>query len=357
MSFDLEDQPDLDTATALADISTDLFGQGGESEDAGAHDRVDAGVEETPGKPSPVEAPPSQQPAEEAARPEAATATAEASTEQPTNSEAVQELGAPKTWTKEALEKWATVDPRIQQEILKREEDFLRGITQYKDRADLGTRYDSVVEPYKPLLVAENLDPVQMFQSFAANHYILSKGTEDQKVQLAANLVTAYGVDFAKLITFIGEQTPVDPELQALRQEVAELKNANQSRQQQDQEALRGRLDLEIKAFSEDPANPYFNELVDDIAKLFETGQASDLKDAYDKAVYLNPVTRQKEIDRLTAVKSMTKSAEELAREAKIAAAQAADVSVGSKAKNGTVLVGSIDDTLRETMAQIANRA
>jgi hypothetical protein len=60
----------------------------------------------------------------------------------------------------------------------------------------------------------------------------------------------------------------------------------------------------EIDAFAADPAHPYFDELANDITKLFEAGLAKDLPEAYEKAVYANPTTRQKEIDRLTAEKT-----------------------------------------------------
>ena len=350
-----QNQSDLDTSAAIAEISADLFGQGGEGDDAGDKGQADAGAEASPAKPSAVEAPSSQQPADKTGQ-EGSSPTSDQSQD---NSQQVQDTGAPKTWSKEALQDWATLPPRAQQEILKREEDFLKGITMYKDRAELGDRYDQVVNPYKPILQAENIDPVQMFQSFAANHYILSRGTEAQKLELAANMIAGYNIDFNKLISFIGDRViePADPRVSALEAEIHELKNANQSRQQQDQVAVQERLSKEIETFAADPAHPYFLELMDDISKLFETGQAANLQEAYDKAVYLNPTTRQKEIDRLTAEKSTSVSAEEQARRDKIAKSTAADLSLDQKSKNGTVPIGSIDDTLAETMARIQGRS
>ena len=344
-------ETEFDTSAAIADISADLFGQGGEGRDAGA----EAGAAEKPEKPSSVESPPSQQ-LDKAAQSDGAPSPV--STEQPTeNSQQVQDIGAPKTWTKEALETWATLPPRAQQEILKREEDFLKGITQYKDRAEIGDRYDQVVQPYKPILQAENIDPVQMFQSFAANHYILSRGTEAQKLELAANMIAGYGIDFTKLASFIGDRIvePADPRVAALEQEVRELKQGHQSRQQQEMTATVERLQAEITAFAQDQAHPYFNELVDDIAEIFKAGQAKDLQEAYEKAVYLNPVTRQKELDRLTAERMAPTT--EATRQHKIARSTAADLSLDPKSRNGTVPVGSLDDTLAETMAAIQSRA
>lgn len=332
-------QPTIDTASALADISNDLFGQGGDFE-KGPTGAVEGTEADAPGKPSPVDAQPQSQPNPE------------------DNSQAVQELGAPKTWTKEAIAEWAAVPPRVQQEILKREEDALKGITQYKSAAEGFQRYDSVVEPYRAALTEANIDPVQLFQSFAANHYLLSRGTEDQKLELASNLISGYGIDLNKLISFIGDRmvNPPDPRLSSLEQENARLRQESEARKAEETKATAERLNSEIEAFANDPANPYFNELVDDIAKLFETGQATNLKEAYEKAVYLNPVTRQKELDRLAGEKAKSLTAEEQQRRDRHGRFTAADVTLDPKSRNGTVPVGSIDDTLAETLAAIKAR-
>ena len=348
LNKDSTDQSDFDASAAIAEISADLFGQGGESGEDGAK-LADAGAEVAPPLAESTETAPLQQPAEsseEAKPPEE-------------NASQVQATGAPKTWSKEALAEWATLPPRAQQEILKREDDFLKGITMYKDKAEIGSRYEQVVDPYRPILAAESIDPVQMFQSFAANHYILSRGTEAQKLELAANMIAGYQIDFNKLISFVGDRItePSDPRVTALEQEIAALKQGQTSRQQQETAQIQQRLSSEIETFAADPANQYFSELVDDIAKLFEAGQATDLKEAYDKAVYMNPTTRQKEIERLTAEKSNSTTAAQQARMTKIAKSTAADLSIDPRARSGTVPIGSLDDTLQETLARIQGRA
>lgn len=336
-NLESEDQSDFDTEAALADISSELFGQGGDEEGSSEEKSTEGEQVEKPAVVAAVES--------EAAPPIE-------------NSEEVKALGAPETWSKEAIAEWATLPPRAQQEILKREDDMFRGLAQYKEKADLGTKYDQVVEPYRPVLAAENIDPVQLFQSFAANHYILSRGSEAQKLELASNMIQGYGIDFAKLVDFLGDRVtePQDPRMAALERELAELKGGFTARQQQDREVVQVQLGKEIEVFSADPAHPYFEELASDIAKLFETNQASSLQEAYDKAVYLNPTTRMKEIDRLTAERTNDLTSAEQARKAKIAAATAADISLTSKPRDGTVPVGSIDDTLAETMAAINSR-
>lgn len=63
------------------------------------------------------------------------------------------------------------------------------------------------------------------------------------------------------------------------------------------------RVAREVETFSQDPAHPYFDEVADDIItelKMQEiNGQVKDLSKAYEKAVWANPVTRQKELARI----------------------------------------------------------
>lgn len=328
----------VDVEAATAEISEDLFGQGEDDENKStAEEGKEASGAET------VEAP-SPQPSE--------TKEAEETSKE------VQEIGAPKTWTKEALADWATIPERAKQEILKREEDFFRGISMYKSAAEVGQRYDTVVEPYRAILAAENIDPVNLFQSFAANHYLLSRGTEEQKIQLAANLINGYQIDFMKLADYLGGQAmEVNPELDALRKEIAELKNGFTARETQTQQAMRQSFAAEVNKFADDGQHPLFDEVADDIARFLESGLATSLQDAYDKAVYANPTTRQKELDRLAAEKAAALAEEEKAREAKRRKSMGDHVKVNPSSRNGTVPLGSIDDTLEETMRSISERS
>jgi hypothetical protein len=343
-----ETQVDADLAPALADISSDLFGE------------AETGINESEGVENPSEGE-----GIEAGQSDAEGETSDSppqSSEQETgdNSAEVQATGAPETWTKEALEDWAKIPPRAQQEILKREEDMHRGIEGYRAAADMGSKVSKIIEPYAPILAAENIDPFQMLQSFAGNHYILSRGTDDQKLQVAANLLAGYNIPLAPLLNYMAENDAIveqeDPKIVALRKELNDIKSGISTQQTAAQTAAMEHIGKEIDAFEADPANPYFKELANDIHQLFATGQASNLREAYDKAVWNNPVTRQKEIDRLTAEKTSAAEQEEKERSERKAKAQGDKLQVGDKPRDGTVLAGSIDDTLKETMERINAR-
>lgn len=323
----------LDTSSALADISSELFGTAAKEEEGG---KATEGTEQAaPGEAKPVDA---------------------AAPSQEENAAAVQEVGAPQTWSKEAIAEWATIPERAKQEILKREEDMFRGLEEYKGRAEVGDAYTKVAEPYKPIMDKLGLNPVDLFHSFAGNHYILSFGTQEQKLALAANLLNSYQIDIIDLATHLGNMPAFDPQKQQLEIQNQQLQRQLQQRQQQDFSAARSNIQAQIAAFAGDPKNIYFNELSDDIAKLIESGVCNTLAEAYDKAVYANPVTRQKELDRLTAERKAAEEAEANARREKNAASTAADVRTRPNSRDGTVPLGSMDETMEETLAAIRAR-
>lgn len=346
-----ETQTEIDLDAAQADISSELFGQGDDEGENSEEVSSEGEQEEASANVEGVETPPAPQP-EEKAEGDSPPSSADE------NSQEVQELGAPKTWTKDALAKWATVDPVVQQEILKREEDFLRGISQYKQAADVGVRYSQVAQPYAAQLAAHNIDPVQLFQSFAANHYLLSFGQPQQKLELAANLLNNYGINLGQLSEFMGSQAleAPDPEMLALKQEIAELRSGIQTTQQAQLSTARESIVSGVDAFAADPAHPYFDEVADHIAQLVENGSVQSLEDAYTMAVYANPVTRQKEIDRLITERNSSAAAQEQARLDKIASATAANVTADPQNRDGTEPVGTIDETLEKTMRKIQAR-
>lgn len=349
MQFDKPDtetqtQPTIDMEAAQAEISSDLFGQGGDKASPSEASGEGEGSADSSETESAVEkvAPPQTEDKPEAAE----------------NATDVQEVGAPKTWTKEALTEWATISPRAQQEILKREDDFLRGIQGYKESADLGNRYTQVVEPYKAILAAENVDPVQLFQSFSANHYLLSRGTEQQKLDVARNLIVAYGIPFDKLIDAVGNEyvEPADPRITALEQKITELQGGMNQRSEAERGQAMESAVATVEAFANDPAHPYYEQLSENIAKLIEGGIASSLQDAYDQAVYANPVTREKEIARLTGERTASLAAQDKLRGEKVARSTGADVKTATRDRDGTIPVGSMDDTLEDTLLAIKGR-
>ena len=319
----------FDTAGALESISSDLFGSEGE----GGSDELELEVS----APKAAEAP--------AEEPKAAETPAVETPPSPS-------VEPPKTWRPEAVAKWATLPPEVQQEVLKREADMFRGLEMYKADAQTGKSVQQILAPYMPMLQAAGLNPLQQVEGLMKAHHLLATGTPEQKQALFQRLAQDYGVQLQS----DGEAPFVDPSVAALQSEIAALKSQINARSQREEAATRESLQKEIDAFAADPAHQHFDEVATDIAGLLRSGAAKDLAEAYEKAVWANPVTRAKEQSRLTAEAEAKRVAEEAAKVEAARKATSANVRSRPKAASAAAPLGSIDDTLSAVLSDIRSR-
>ncbi len=341
------DSDELDISAGVADIASDLFGQGNDAEGSTPPDGESATSDLVPTGNEGATPQTDTTKAAEGGDQQSPVEGAEAGTEAP---------AAPSTWSKEAAAKWQGIDPAVKAEIMKREQDIFAGLEQYKSRAEIGDRYEGVIAEFKPILEAEQIDPVEMFGNFAANHYLLSRGTPEQKLTVATNLMAHYGIDIDQVQQRLSSIPAVNPEIEALKAKIAELETGVTTIHADKQAQVRNQFAQQVEAFASDPAHPYFEEVSEDIATFLKSGVCKTLEEAYDKAVYANPITRQKEIDRLTAEKITSAQEQEKTREDKKAKLKAPNVNAIPKSANGTVPVGTMDDTLEATLAAIEAR-
>ncbi len=323
---------DFDLAGAGDTISADLFGVSG-GEDGNGGNADDVNLDDNGGTDAGTAS---------ATPPAAGTPPAEEGEGAPQ---------PPKTWRPEAAAKFATLPPEVQQEVLKREEDIFKGLESYKADASIGKTLKGIMQPYMQVFQAQGVDPMQQVSGLMRAHVALATGTPEQKQQFFQHLAKEYGVDLDV------EAPYVDPQVAGLQKQLADLQSRLNGREQQEANDARSKLQAEIDTFASDPAHQYFDEVANDIAGLLRSGAAKDLKDAYDKAIWANPITRAKEQARLTA-DAETKAKAEAAERAKQARkATGANVKSSAKAASGTAPLGSIDDTLSAALANIKSRA
>ena len=321
----------LDLSAAGESISADLFGSstGGDGNGSGTDD-VNLDDDAGTGDPATTGTPP---------------------TKEGEPAPAATGLQAPKTWRPEAAAKFATLPPEVQQEVLKREEDIFKGLEGYKADASIGKALKGVVQPYMHIFQAQGVDPIQQVSGLMRAHVALATGTPEQKQQFFQHLAKEYDVDLG------GEAPYVDPQVAGLQKQLSDLQSRLNGREQHEANEARSKLQAEIDSFASDPAHQYFDEVANDIAGLLRSGAAKDLKDAYDKAIWANPITRAKEQARLTAEAEAKAKAEAAERAKQARMATGANVKSSAKAASGTAPLGSIDDTLNAALANIKSRA
>ena len=266
----------------------------------------------------------------------------------------VQAKPAPKTWPKEMHEHWAKTPPAVQEYWETREKQMLDGLEQYKGAAAYGKQMHDVINPYMATIQAAGVNPPQAVQYLLNAHQKLSTGSPAQKAELFRALAKDYGIDVGGTGEAI--DTPqVDPMVRQLQEELHSIKQTLQGSAQAQTAAERERIGKEVNSFASDAAHPYFDEVADDIVVMLKSG--ASLQDAYEKAVWANPVTRAKEMARLQQEQVETNRKAALDKAA--AAKKAASVNIQNRdtrrapTETKRATMRNLDDALQESMREI----
>ena len=330
---------ELDLDKTSNDIMDDILGDEREApENREPEDEVQAeapvpaekSVETTEKKPA------EQAPGATAASPSQPVATAPAA------------IPAPKTWRPEAASKWDALPPEVQAEVAKREQDIFNGLKQYKEFANVGQKALDAVREVLPLLQKQGQNPYAFMKDMCDVHRLLSAGTPQQKARAFSALALHYGVQ----TTADGQTNPLPDQMELMRQQIAQLTNQQAAAYNYQVQGVRNYYNKQVADMAADKENnPYFDEAVPIMTDLIKKGLANNLKEAYNKAIWLDPAIRAK-------MQANTSQAVAEQSQAKVAAASkmaAANVK-GSQRAGSETTIGSMDDTLWEALRAIKNR-
>lgn len=266
---------------------------------------------------------------------------------------------APKAWPAEMHEHYSKLDPKLQDLIDLREKQAADGVGQYKSAAEWAAQMQAVIKPYLPDIEVLGAKPEQAVRALLHANRILQNGTPEQKRAMFSRLARDYGIDIAQLTAGVAPDpnaAPVDPALKEIVSRLDRVEGGLNAGQQARFEALQAESEKEVEVFAADPANVYFEEVGEDIALLLQADKKLSLKDAYEKAVWANPVTRAKETERLqkeTVEKARLESLKK-AEEAKKARGTTVKGKETGRSPQGDI--GSIEDTLKATLKEINAR-
>lgn len=243
-------------------------------------------------------------------------------------------------------------------EIAKREEDMFQGLEGYKQDASWGKAFKGVIDPYAAIMQQHNIDPVVQVKSLMNAHYMLATGNPQAKADMLSRLLNDYKIDPAlvRIDGGTGDQPAVDPQVRALSEEVKALKSSEQQRQTERERDIRADLNVKIDRFFSDPKNIYLPDLANDLAGLIEKGTATDIEDAYNKAIWLNPVTRAKEMQRQAAEAEAARAADVAKKAEDARKASGANVRTRARSGSAAAATGTMDDTMAATLREIKSR-
>lgn len=263
----------------------------------------------------------------------------------------------PDTWRKEAKEKWATVDPVVRAEIVKREGDIAKYVGETQGAVKVAGALETMTKPYMPLFEKYGVNPWQHISSLLQGHHQLLFGSPEQKVGMFKQLASDAGIDLAAVASGTGNaENPLLSTVHALQQRLANLEAGVSGVTSTVQAARVGELEQQVLAYMQDTeAHPFFEEVTEEIKHFITTKAAKTLDEAYNLAVMANPLTKQKMIDRET-----TKRSEAAAASATEHAGKARKALAGNVRTSGTgraaAAPGTIDDTLKAALAKIHAR-
>lgn len=268
----------------------------------------------------------------------------------------------PKTWKPELAPQWAALDPAVKAEVLRREEDMFRGLEGYKVDAAQGRSFKQAMAPYDPILRTYGLDPVVQAGKLMQAHFTLATGTPQVKAEFMRDLIRNYQIDPQLLYGQQGAPGSAqpdgysDPAVASLQQQIAALQSEREAEKRTALVNARADLERQYDAFAANKANVHLNDVLGEMVQMIQSGASATLEDAYAKAVWLNPKTRAVELANQQKELDKQREAENTARIA--AAKKATEANVRTRAKSGSAAapLGSMDDTLAATMAEIQAR-
>lgn len=272
----------------------------------------------------------------------------------------------PKGLKPEFKAKFGELTPDWQAEINRREADAAKVLASQDDERLLGKKINEMANPYLPTIRAEGATVEKAFGDYLQTAHVLRAGTDLQKAQSVASIMQMFKVNPQDLFSILqggnvnpgGQPVPgqFDPRYESLTQRLNRIEQERQTEVQQRQLQEQHSLQSQIDEFSTKSGHEHFDQVRTHMGVLLENGIASDLEDAYQRAVYADPEIRS------TLIASQASSGQRLTeQQAKTDRARSAAISVtgspgSSRPLNGSGSVGSIEDDLRAAMREVSGR-
>ena len=330
-----------DVRAAAEEVSTRALGDKLATEDSsssGAPEAAQDRPRDASGKFVKVEA-------QETAAPEQEVTDADQNTEQPAQNS--NSATPPSFLSAEAKAVWSQTPSAIQAALLKRDADANEGGRQWSEQRQ---QIEQAIAPLHQLSQQNGID----WQEGLNRLLNVESGLRDPRTaaQTVATIAQAYGVDLRALVNGSPQpqrqQPQFDPNIipQLVERQVTEKLTAYQ----QDQ-ALNGEIQQFATARGPDGqvTHPHFESVKATMGLLLQNGQAQDMQEAYDKAIWLSPETRPQP--------SVQANSQQQVQKAKRAA-----VSVNGAPQNGQVSKAngfdantSTRDDVREAMRMLSH--
>jgi hypothetical protein len=199
---------------------------------------------------------------------------------------------APQSLTAEEKAEWGNLSDKARDIILRREQDYHKGITNQDSERLFGRDLKEVITPYMAAITAAGSTPKDTIGNLLNTVYRLQNGDEHTRATIVKQIAKDYGV---KLEGITDGEEYVDPAFAQLQAEIARLKQQADPQvliKQLTEQQETARIQSDIASFASNPEHVHFEAVRPLMTALITSGQAKDLKEAYDMACYANPSIR-----------------------------------------------------------------
>lgn len=259
------------------------------------------------------------------------------------------ETPAPNAWKKEAQAEWIKLSSNVRAEVERREADFHKGIEQYKTQAQFADTMQKTIAPYMATINGMGITPDSAVNELLKADHALRYGSPQQKLSMVGNIFRDYQISPQDVFNYYQNGEPqADPQVSALQQRLQQLEGTLQQQNQLSQQQEQNALNSVISEFAADPKHSHYESVRLHMSALLQAGQAKDLEDAYEQAIYANPTTRT-----LVLAEQQAKERTEATQKAQ-AAKNAASVNTRNRPSMPVSQpIGTMDDTIRATLRRL----
>ena len=257
----------------------------------------------------------------------------------------------PASWKKDYHDVWQTADDRMKEYAWQREEQMKAGVQPLMEKARIADQFNEVLNPYMETIRGLGMDAPKAVKALMEADHALRYSDPQQKQQLFMRLAQQYGVNLGDMSQL--PQQMVDPNISALQQELNRVRGEVLSWKEQQEQVQNQSLLSEIDSFA--MRAEHFEEARPTMISLLQSGVATTLEDAYEKALRLDDnLYQQVQQSRQAQVETQQKVvANQAAKKARAAA-----VSVRSAAPGATTATKAQDrrSMLAEQFDNVADR-
>ena len=267
-------------------------------------------------------------------------------------------------WKKAALEVLSKLPPEqaelLRAEDKRREENFHKGIEQYRNGHAAAKEWEEVITPYRATIDRFQVKPQEAIKTLLATDHTLRYGQKHEKLGTIFQVMQNYGIDPADIVGVYQnvhnqpQNEPLDPRVMQMEQRLRSFEQQQYSAQQQAQLEQQRQMEEQNRAanemvakFAEDPDHEHFELLKPLMGGYLQQGAAKDLDEAYEMAFRAHPQTAQLWI---------AQQQQQIAETRKAAVAKAKKVTNVRSNGRASVSTPTAPATMEETIAREAQR-